>query len=274
MDPLDPFSLRFMQLAAAEVALLSVLAGVLGAQIVLRGLAFFSHALGAGAFPGLVLASAWGIQPQLAALGTGGLFAGGLERLTRGGRLATDSATALLMVGALALGVVLASDVFASDAGVDQLLFGTLIGIGEEELLATGVAAGAVAVIWLALRRIWVATAFDSAGAASSGMPVIAGDWLLLGAIALAVVAAVDAVGSLLVAAVLVVPAATARVLSGSVRGIELGAFALALGEGLAGLWLAFELDVPPGPAIAVLSGIVFALVAATAAWGRRGGAR
>ena len=67
MNPLDPFSLRFMQLAAAEVALLSVLAAVLGAQIVLRGLAFFSHAVGAGAFPGLVLASAWGIQPQLAA---------------------------------------------------------------------------------------------------------------------------------------------------------------------------------------------------------------
>lgn len=272
MNPLDPFSLRFMQLAAAEVAVLSVLAGVLGAQIVLRGLAFFSHAVGAGAFPGLVLASAWGIQPQLAALGTGGLFAGGLERLTRAGRVATDSATALLLIGALALGVVLASDVFESDAGVDQLLFGTLVGIGEEELLATALAAGAAAAIWLGLRRIWVATAFDSTGAASSGLPVVAADWLLLGAIALAVVAAVDAVGSLLVGAVLVVPAATARLLWGTVRGIELGAFALALAEGLVGLWLAYELDVPPGPAIAVLSGGIFAVVAVVVAWRRRGG--
>jgi ABC-type Mn2+/Zn2+ transport system permease subunit len=274
MNPLDPFSLRFMQLAAAEVALLSVLAGVLGAQIVLRSLAFFSHAVGAGTFPGLVLASAWGIQPQLAALGTGGLFAGGLERLTRAGRLATDSATALLLVGALALGVVLATDVFESGAGVDQLLFGTLVGIGEDELLATAVAAGVAAAIWLGLRRIWVASAFDPAGAAASGLPVVAADWLLLGAIALGVVAAVDAVGSLLVGAVLVVPAATARLLSGSVRGLEWGAFALALVEGLAGLWLAYELDVPPGATIAVLSGAVFAVVAVITAWGRAGGAR
>src|SRR5262245_26514835 len=101
-------------MAAAEVALLAVLAGALGAQIVFRRLAFFSHAIGAGAFPGLVLAVAWGIQPQVAALGTGGLFAGALERLTRAGRIATDSATALLLVAALAAGILLASDVFES----------------------------------------------------------------------------------------------------------------------------------------------------------------
>jgi ABC-type Mn2+/Zn2+ transport system permease subunit len=71
---------------------------------------------------------------------------------------------------------------------------------------------------------------------------------------------------------VLVVPAATARLLWGTVRGIELGAFALALAEGLVGLWLAYELDVPPGPAIAVLSGGLFAVVAVVVAWRRHGG--
>jgi manganese/iron transport system permease protein len=266
VSAVDPFSLRFMQMAASEVALLAVLAGALGAQIVFRRLAFFSHAIGAGAFPGLVLAVAWGIQPQVAALGTGGLFAGALERLTRAGRVATDSATALLLVAALAAGILLASDVFESGTGVDQLLFGSLVGIGWGELLATALATAAVLGATVAMHRVWVATAFDASGATSMGLRVVLADWLLLAAIAAAVVAAVDAVGSLLVSAILVVPAATARLLFSSVGAVELGAFSIALAEGLVGIWVAYELDVPPGPTIAVLGGVVFALAAALAA--------
>ena len=95
-------------------------------------------------------------------------------------------------------------------------------------------------------------------------------DGLLIAAIAVAVIAAVDAVGALLVSAILVMPAATARLFTRSVLALELSAIALALAEGVGGLLLAFELDVPPGAAIAVLGGAVFALVAmATAASGR-----
>ena len=73
---LDPFQLPFMQRAALEILLLAPLAGLLGAQIVLRHLAFFTHGVGAAAFPGLVLAGPAGIPPALAALGVGGGFAG------------------------------------------------------------------------------------------------------------------------------------------------------------------------------------------------------
>ena len=95
-------------------------------------------------------------------------------------------------------------------------------------------------------------------------------DRLLVAAIAVAVIAAVDAVGALLVSAILVMPAATARLFTRSVAALELTAVGLALAEGLGGLLLAFELDVPPGAAIAVLGGAVFAVVAtATALSGR-----
>src|SRR5215212_6411198 len=140
---LEPFQLLFMQRAALEVALLAPLAGVLGAQIVLRRLAFFTHGVGAAAFPGLVIAGPAGIPPALAALGVGGTFAVLLERLGRRAGVAADTATALLLVAALATGIVLASDVFESGAGVDQLLFGSLLAVGSAELL---VSAGALAV--------------------------------------------------------------------------------------------------------------------------------
>ena len=130
-----------MQRALVEIGLLAVLAGVLGAWIVLRRLAFFTHSVGTATFPGLVVAAAWGIAPQLAALGAALGFAGLRERLARGRESEEDAATGILLVAALALGAVLASDVYRSGAGVDRLLFGTLIGLSDRDLVLTAVAA-------------------------------------------------------------------------------------------------------------------------------------
>src|SRR4051794_1951831 len=130
-----------MQRALVEIGLLAVLAGVLGGWIVLRRLAFFTHSVGTAAFPGLVVAGAWGIAPQLAALASAVAFAGARERLARGGEGEEDAATGILLVAALALGSLLASDVYRSGAGVDRLLFGTLIGLSDRGLVLTGVAA-------------------------------------------------------------------------------------------------------------------------------------
>jgi ABC-type Mn2+/Zn2+ transport system permease subunit len=126
--------------------------------------------------------------------------------------------------------------------------------------LAGAVAALAVLCTWL-LGRTWLATGFDPGAARSLGVPAALGDWLLLAMLALAVVAALPAVGALLVSTLLVVPSATARLVAGSMHGLLLGGVALALAEGVVGLLLADELNLPPGPAIAVLGGAVFALV-------------
>src|SRR5581483_4647155 len=93
---LTPFHYAFVQRGALELVLLSVGAGVLGTWIVLRGLAFYSHGVGAAAFPGLVL------------------------------------------VGALALGVILASDVFHSHANIESLLFGSVLAVGDADLAVAG----------------------------------------------------------------------------------------------------------------------------------------
>jgi manganese/iron transport system permease protein len=261
-DLLDPFSLEFMQRGALEVTLLAPLAGLLGAQIVLRHLAFYAHGVGTAAFPGLVIAGPAGIPPALAALGVGAIFAGSAEGLRRGTRVAYDVATALLLVAALAIGIVLASDVFDSGSEVDQLLFGSLLAIGDEELIATVIALGVAALAALAWRRVWIASGFDQASSRSLGLRSGVADLALLGAIAVAVIAAIDATGALLVGAILVIPAATARLFADTVAHLELASAGLALAEGLAGLWIAYQLDVPPGAAIAALGGAVFAVAA------------
>jgi len=267
----EPFSAPYMQRALVEVLLLAVLGGVLGTWIVLRRLAFFTHAVGTATFPGLVVAGPWGIAPQLAALAAALGFAGALERLSRGRRVDVDAATGLLLVAALATGVVLASDVYESSAGVDQLLFGTLIGLSNTDLTLTAIAAAAALLLNAALRRSWLASGFDPDGARALGVRATAADRVLLAAVAASVVVALDAVGALLVTVVFVIPAATVRLLVEDVRLLQVGAVALAAVEGVIGLWLADRFNVGPGPALAVLGGSVFAVVAVvTSVWRRQ----
>ena len=261
-----PFDTPFMQRALLEALMLAVLGGILGSWIVLRRLAFFTHGTGTAAFPGLVVAGPWGVAPQLAALAAGLLYALCVERLSRR-RVAPDAATGLVLVGALALGAVLASDVFESGAGVDRLLFGSALGVSERDLWLTATALAGVLALDAVLRRAWLTGGFDPVAARSLGVATVAADRLLLVAVAAAVVVALDAVGSLLVTAVLVIPAATVRLVAPGVRSLRRWTLALAAAEAVAGLWLADRLNVGPGPALAVLGAGVFAAVALARRW-------
>jgi len=256
----ETLSAPYMQRAIVEILLLAVLAGALGGWIVLRRLAFFTHSVGTAAFPGLVVAGAWGIAPQLAALAAALGFAGARERLARGDD--EDAATGILLVGALALGALLASDVYHSGAGVDRLLFGTLIGLSGTDLALTALVVVGALAAGAVLRRAWLARAFDPDGVRALGVAVTGPERVLLAAVAAAVIVALAAVGALLVSVVLVVPAATVRLVARDVRQLQLGTGALAAVEGLAALWLADATNVSPGPAMAIVAGAVFAVVA------------
>src|SRR3954447_19848007 len=190
-SPLDLVDLPFLRTATVEVLLLAVAGGLLGAWIVLRRLAVFGHAVGGATFPGLVVADATGIRPIVAALAVALAYAGGVHRAgNRAGGRAADAITGLLLVAALALGVILASDVFHSGARVDQLLFGTLLGLDSGDLIAASVGAALAVAATLLLGPAWLASGFDREGARTLGAPVKAADALLLALVAVAVVTA------------------------------------------------------------------------------------
>jgi ABC-type Mn2+/Zn2+ transport system permease subunit len=260
-SPLDLADLPFLREALLEVLLLGAAGGLLSAWIVLRRLAFFSHAAGSATFPGLVVADASGVSPTLAGLAVALGYAGGVERTGRAGREAGE-ATALLLVAALAGGVVLASDVFDSGAAVDRLLFGTLLGLSATDLALSASVAVLAAVATATLGRTWSAIAFDPDSARGLGLPAATADLLLLALVAVAAAAAIPAVGALLVAAVYVLPGAAARLVSRTVPALLAWSVALALTEGVVGLYVAYWLDLPPGPPVAVLGAAVYAVVA------------
>jgi ABC-type Mn2+/Zn2+ transport system permease subunit len=252
----------YIQRGLIEVLLLAILAGALGTWIVLRRLPFYTHAIGTATFPGLVVAVPWGIPAQLAALVCAVGFGGALERLQRTRRMDPDAATGLLLVAALAIGVVLASDVYHSGAGVDRLLFGSLIALTPTDVWLTAAAAAVALAGAAALQRAWLAGGFDADGARAAGVNTARADRLLLIAVAIAVVVSLDAVGALLVTVVLTVPAATIRLLDPPLRRQLTWTTALTAVEGIAAVWLADALDVGPGPALAVLGALIYAATA------------
>ena len=256
------FDAPYLQRALIEILLLAALAGVLGSWIVLRRLAFYTHAVGTATFPGLVVAGPWAVAPQLPALAAALGFGAALERLTRTRRVDAGAATGLLLVAALAGGIVLASDVYEAGAGVDRLLFGTLIGLTDRDLWLTAAAVAGALALHAGLHRSWLASGFDPGSARALGVRTTLADRLLLAAVAVAVVVSLDAVGALLVAVVLVVPAATVRLVAGDVRALQVGTAGLAAAEGVVALLVADALNVGPGPVMAVVGAVVFALVA------------
>ncbi len=165
-----------------------------------------------------------------------------------------------MLAGCLAVGVVLASDVFESGSNLETLLFGSLLVIDGGDIALAGAAAAVALVLTVALGPRWLARGFDPEVAGGSARRV---DAALLGAVAFAAIAALSLVGALLATALLVVPAATTRLWFHRLLPWQLATVLLTAVEGVGGIWLAVETTAPPGATIAVLAGGAFALSAA-----------
>lgn len=268
----EPLQYDFFRNALAQVVLLGVAAGAVGAFVLLRRLTFFAHALSHTVFPGLVVGVMVGINPLIgggaAALVTA-LVVGGLSRRRHVGH---DSAIAIAFITLFAVGVILVGLARTRSTSLGQLLVGTILGVARDDLLLTGGAALlGVALIALVYKELLLAT-FDPEVARAAGLPIGALDSLLLLLIALTTVVAVRTVGVILVVAMLVTPAATARLLTNRLPAMmALGALLASL-AGIVGLYLADLFQVAPGGAIVVTATAIFGLVWLLAPRGARAG--
>jgi ABC-type Zn uptake system ZnuABC Zn-binding protein ZnuA/ABC-type Mn2+/Zn2+ transport system permease subunit len=264
----ESLDLPYVQRGLVEVLILAVAAGILGTWIVLRGLAFFSHAVGTAAFPGLVLADGIGFSTSLGAFGAAAVFTLAIWALTRRRGTAYDSLTALVLVGCLAAGVILASDVYHSGSNIETLLFGSLLLVDGADIRLAAATAVIVLAATFVLGRRWLATGFDESPDSPGRSENSWLDIALLGLIALATTAMLTVIGALLVTALLVAPAATTRLFADRMPSWQLATVALAAAEGVVGLWLSVESNSPPGTTIAALSAGVFCLAATARAIG------
>jgi manganese/iron transport system permease protein len=260
---LDSFRAGYMQRALVEMLVLSAVAGTCSVFVLLRRLAFASDALTHTIFPGAAIAFAVGTSLFAGALVAGLLSAVVLTLATRFLRADDDAVLGVLLGSFFAVGVVVVSRSSSYTADLTGLLFGRVLAVEGTDIVVTAVVAGAVLAALGLFGKELVLRAFDPLGAAALGYPPAVLDLLLNVAVALVVVAAVKAVGTVLVIALLVTPAASARLVCQRIGRMIVVSCGLAGLCGWLGLALSYDLSLHHGLRLASGASIVVVLTTA-----------
>lgn len=269
-------ALRFLSLrdpavryAVAGVVLMGLGCGVLGGFVVVRRMSLVGDALSHAVLPGVALGFLWNLSKDPVAIFVGATVAGlagtGVVRaLTATTRLKEDTALGLVLASFFALGACLVTMIqrlpTGSKSGLDKFLFGQAAAIGREDVVLMAVVTALVlALVFLFYKELLVSS-FDRAFAGASGVPVAWVERGLMLLLAFTVVIALQAVGAVLVSALLITPAAAASLLTERLHRLLLLSAALGVLAGLAGAFLSFlGSGLPTGPLIVLSAGTVFA---------------
>lgn len=246
----DPLEFRFMRLALIEVVVMGTVAGLLGTYVVIRGLAFVGDAIAHSVFPGVVIAFL--LDTSLFAGGAvfGVLTALAISALALTRRIREDTAIGIVFAGAFALGIVLISTSPGYTRDLASFLFGEVLAVTTTDIVVSLIVGGSALILAVALRRVLLLSSFDREMAMAVGLPVFWLDTLLLLMITLTIVISLRAVGNVLVVAMFVTPAATARLWVDEVgRMMVLSAF-LGAAAGVVGLYISWYQDLAAGGTI------------------------
>ena len=244
--------------ALVEAVLVGAIGGVVGVHVVLRRFSYATAALTHATFPGVVLAVVVGLDLLVGSLVFGMVTVTVLALLWRGRRVGESTIVGVVLSASLAIGVVIAAAEPTASRLVSRALVGSILTVDAADLwLTAGLGLLAITLV-VAVHKELVASSFDPEGSRAAGYKMAVLDGVLLVAVQLALVAAVPAVGTLLAVALLVGPAATARLWVERIGRSMVAAAAIGAVCGAAGVWVSHTADVAAGGAIATICGSVF----------------
>ncbi len=264
----EPFTENaFMLRALVAGCLVALACAVVGAFVVLRGLAFIGDALAHGVLPGIAGAVLLGLPTMLGAAVGAGAMIGGVTLITRRTRLSTDTAIGLLFVGMLALGVVMVSRSSAFTGDLTRILFGDVLGIGWGDIALQAAATAGVLAIAVLCARPFLLLCFDAETAQVAGFPAARYHALMLVLVAVTVVVSFQTVGTLLVFGMLLAPASAGALVARRVPSVMAIAAAVGVVSVAGGLLLSYHADLAAGASIVLVAvGAFFVVFAARAA--------
>lgn len=251
---LDPIALPFMQRALLAIILISIVSGVMGAYVVTRGMAFMGDALAHSVLPGVAI-SFLATNGASNAILIGGMIAGvfsalGIGFLTRGRRLSEDTAIGVIFAGMLALGIGIISSTQNYATDLTHILIGDILAVTGDDLSLIAVIGSLVLLALIVLYKEFLVISFDPTLALTLRLPAEGLRLVLLVLLALTIVIGVQAVGIVLVAAMLVTPAATARFFTNRLHHMMLLSALIAVVSGIIGMYLAWHLRIAASAAI------------------------
>ncbi len=257
-----PLSYGFFQRGLIVATLAGALLGFIGVYITLRGMSYIGHGLSHAIFGGFAAAQLVSASYFMVGAGVWGLASAlGISYVTRRHRIGADAAIGVITTASFALGVALLSHYGSTGPSFDSALFGSILGISSTQIWSVvGVAALTAVVVFLRYRALLFST-FDPEVAAVSGVNVARTDALLMLVLSLGILATLTVIGVTLVAAMLVIPAVVARMLTDSFGRMLWLSTVLGAACGLVGMYASYYAQVPSGTMIVLTGAALFVLV-------------
>lgn len=245
--------LAFLARALAVAVVASVVCGVVGCYVVLRGMAFIGDAVAHAVFPGLAVAFV--LQANLVVGGaTAGVITAVLVAVfSQNRRIREDSVIGVFFVAAFAVGIVVISRAPGYAGSLQQFLFGSMTGVADEDLQVVAATAVGILGTLLLVHKELVAVCLDREMARAMGLRVLLLDVVLYVCVSFAVVISIQTIGNVLVLALLVTPAATARLLTDRLGAMMLLAPVLGAAGSTVGVYLSWSVDLPVGGTIVLV---------------------
>ncbi|MBE2200097.1 MAG: metal ABC transporter permease [Anaerolinea sp.] len=257
----DPLQFNFIVRALLAATAVGIVCSVLGAYVVLRGMAFFGDALAHTILPGVVGAYLLGWPLAVGALLMGLLTAVGIGALTERSNLKEDTAIGVLFAGLFALGVAMLSASGNYSIDLAHFLFGNLLGVTTNDLWVIIILGSIVLITIFFFYKEFLVISFDPVLATTLRLPTTFLRYLLLILIAVTIVVALQVVGIALMLAMFVTPAAAASMLTRRLPTLMAIAATIGAFSGIAGLYASFYLNIASGPAVVLVASLIFVLV-------------
>ncbi len=262
---LEPLAYPFMVRGLLAAVMVGIVCALVGAYVVLRGMAFFGDALAHAILPGVAVGYLVGDGASGPlfwwALVSAVLTSLGIGAVSRGAKLKEDTAIGIFFAGMFALGIAMISSLRSYAVDLTHFLFGDVLGVSNDDLILTAIMGGLVVVVILAFYKEFLVLSFDPVLATTLRLPAKWLETLLLALIAVAIVVSLQTVGVALMVAMLVTPAATAYTLTRRLPVMMFLAAVIASFSGVVGLYLSFYIRVASGAAIVLTCTAIFILV-------------
>jgi ABC-type Mn2+/Zn2+ transport system permease subunit len=258
MDLFEPLRFAFMQDALLVGSVIAAMCAMLSCFLVLKGWSLMGDAISHAVLPGIVLAYLAGLPLAFGAFASGLLCAVGTGFIKQNSRIKEDTVMGVVFTGLFAFGLVLFSRT-ASDLHLDHILFGNILGISKGQRLESFLIGGGIIAAIAVLRRDLLLICFDPAQARVLGLRERFLNYLLLSLLSLAIVVALQAVGIILVVAMLVTPGCVAQLWTDRFDRMLLIAIASAVGSTVAGIFVSYHIDGATGACIVLTQALVFA---------------
>lgn len=267
---LGPLEFGFMQRGLLASVLVAVICGILGSFVVLKRLAFIGDALSHASFGGVALAFVLGANIYLGAFVFAIGTALGIGAITQRGRVSSDTAIGVLFSGTFALGILIISRVERYTTDLFGYLFGDVLSITTGDLWTIAILGLVVLALVSVFYRQLLFVAFDPTVAAASGIQTRGLEYLLLALLGVTIVTSIQAVGIVMVVALLVTPSATAYLFTWRFHHMILASVVVGALSALLGIYLSYYLNLASGAAIILVATAFFFIALAFAGRSRK----